>query len=889
MAIPPSPLILKQMDSRSRLIGFGSGSDVGFTRRAVTAAILGALVIFAVAMLIAQRTIRDLAASRSWVTHTYDVLRSLDGILVTMDDAQSGQRGFLITGSESFLASERRAAAAAQREMTELAALVRDNAAQSQSARELNTIALRRLAAMERTVRIRRQQGQQAAALFVRDGPGRPLMDSLRATASKMKRNEESLLARRAAHERRSLRRAQIMASVGVVVAALLALIAILLTSRMLRAVSVTRRSATYVRSLIDSTSDGLYGLDANGIITFVNKAMTTRLGYAPDELVGMPAHKTIHHTRQDGSAYPVEECPMYRAAAGGAGGVVTNEIIWTRKGTPIPVEYSINPMRDGDGNPGAVVGFRDITERQTAEAELHRARDQAEAANQAKSDFLARMSHELRTPLNSIIGFANVLRRNKAGNLRTEDMSFLERVHRNGINLLALINDILDLSKIEAGKMEAEITSVRLEEVVQHVIEQFEPLVSDKGLTLRSEIPDGLAPILSDRAKVEQILVNLVGNAIKFTDAGSVTVSIETDGATTPVAIRVRDSGIGIPQKRMKAVFDAFEQAEETTSRRFGGTGLGLPISRSLAHLLGFELTVESVEGEGSVFILSLAGALAGQSTRDLAISASEEERAAGAEAIMRGKRVLIVDDEPASRALIADEIAALGGEWIEASSGDEALRLAAAEHPDMITVDLLMPGMSGKELIEKLAADERLKRIPFIIVTAGEKHDGLVGNTRAVAKPVQAKDFADALKAGAGVGKVLIVDDNPDTQRLLASYVYEQGASEVRVAANGKEALLVTREYHPQLVLLDLVMPGGDGFEYLAQLCLDDSATDIAIMIITSRELNSGETKQLQLQTSGILRKDGNLEENLREALRRVVAQRQAGKPGADSTKFT
>jgi PAS domain S-box-containing protein len=273
-------------------------------------------------------------------------------------------------------------------------------------------------------------------------------------------------------------------------------------------------------------------------------------------------------------------------------------------------VELFFNPIQDQKGTSGVVVFGKDVTPRLRAEEAMRAAKDEAEAANQAKSRFLANMSHELRTPLNSVIGFANVLMKNKGDRLSDKDLNFVGRIVSNGRHLLTLINEVLDLAKIEAGRMDLDLSTVDLGHLVRETTQQIEGQVRGKPVELRTEVPDGLDMVETDAHKLKQVLINLIGNAIKFTAEGSVTVRVRADEAGgRATAIEVVDTGLGIPESRLEAIFEAFQQADSGTSRRFGGTGLGLTISRSMVQLLGGEMRVESEEGKGSVFTIELPG----------------------------------------------------------------------------------------------------------------------------------------------------------------------------------------------------------------------------------------------------------------------------------------
>ncbi len=838
---------------------------------------IGALVLITGVAFLVATSISSLINTRKMVDHTHAVIEGLNRLLIEVEDAETRQRGFVITGDSSFLGKASRSSDVTKL-VGSLEALVSDDALQSETVKRLRAHTEAKIAVSDTTNLVRGSLGYDAAAARVRTGRGRILMDSVRATVEAMTARELALLKSREEGERSSLQRAALAGALGVLSAMLLGFLAIVLLSRVLRALAEGRRSARYAETLLHATTEGIYGLAPDGTISFVNRAMRDTLGYRSEEMIGKPAHALLHHTREDGSVYPATDCPMYKVLQTGGGGVFDNEIIWRKNGASIPVEYSVNQMQDREVTGGAVVSFRDITDRQMVETALRKEKEAAESANQAKSDFLARMSHELRTPLNSVIGFSNVLLRNKAENLRTQDVSYLERIQKNGVHLLALINDILDLSKIEAGRMEIEIDTVSVADIVRDTINQFETQVQEKGISLGTTIPERLAVINTDPTKLQQVLMNLVGNAIKFTNEGSVEIQVITDPATDkPIAITVRDSGIGIPADRIDAIFDAFEQAERSTTRKYGGTGLGLPISRSLCALLGFELVLSSEVGVGSTFTVDLRPKpkfLEGV----YEMLPTPEAESEGADAVLHDKLVLIIDDEADSRMLIAHQIASLGGRSAGASNGEDALRIARDIRPDLITLDLLMPNMDGWAVMKALKSDPALREIPVVIVSlvAREHGKGMVGAMSVLSKPLDRGSLAHALKRGVGVGRVLVVEDDSDSQHLLASFLYEEGAAEVRAVAGADDAIMALEEFKPDLVLLDLGIPQGGGETFIEAIAKVPVDLAPRVIVVTGSELTSRQIKDLEAVTLSVVRKGGDLELNLKRWVREFAAKR-------------
>ncbi len=356
-----------------------------------------------------------------------------------------------------------------------------------------------------------------------------------------------------------------------------------------------------YLEKLFESAPEAIIVLDETGGIARMNDEFTRMFGWRRDEALGRRVADLIvpEDRRSEDRAW------LERVIQGHTIGYET--VRARRDGTRIDVSI-LSTAIDLEPTRTAIYEiYRDITARKRADEELRQAKEAAEKATRAKSEFLTRMSHELRTPLNSVIGFASVVLRRGTG-LSGEERTFLERIRDNGLHLLSLINDILDLSKVEAGKMTLVSEPVDVAELIGEVLEEFRGQVLDRELELAADLPRGLSPLTTDRGKLKQILINLVGNACKFTERGTVSVRIVADGAGDPRAIEVHDTGIGIPPDRMREIFESFEQVESGTARPFGGSGLGLAISRALCDLLGFDLAADSEPGKGSVFTIALS-----------------------------------------------------------------------------------------------------------------------------------------------------------------------------------------------------------------------------------------------------------------------------------------
>ena len=529
----------------------------------------------------------------------------------------------------------------------------------------------------------------------------------------------------------------------------------------------------------------------------------------------------------------------------------------------------------------------QDVRARERITGELGDALAKAQSANRAKSDFLARMSHELRTPLNSVIGFANVLLKNKRDTLDEQDKSFVERIQANGRHLLGIINDILDLAKIEAGRMDFSPGSVDIGVLVTETMREFD---WRDGLTGELIVPAQLTPVQTDRDKLRQVLVNLISNAAKFTERGRVVVRVIADAETNaPLRIDVIDSGIGIAKERVDAIFEAFEQAEVTTARRYGGTGLGLAISRSICERLGHRLSVVSTHGEGATFSVALRSGVPAPMRHELPARGtpvvpadSGVRRMLGTVAETARPTVLVIDDSSDSRLLISQFVEDAGYQAMTATSGEQGLQMALEFRPDLITLDLMMPGMDGWDVLRRLKMHPSTADIPVVVVSivGSEQRGGIVGAMDIVDKPVSREELIGALRRNLGKrpARVLVVEDDADARTLIHAHLSELPGFEVRTTSDAESALGVLEDFTPDLVLLDLMLPRMGGMELLARLRGDERFVDLPVVVTTSKSLDPAELRALERQTLTVVQKGATLGEQLRRVLRGVLREVRA-----------
>jgi signal transduction histidine kinase/DNA-binding response OmpR family regulator len=495
-------------------------------------------------------------------------------------------------------------------------------------------------------------------------------------------------------------------------------------------------------------------------------------------------------------------------------------------------------------------------------------ARERAEEANRTKSEFLANMSHELRTPLNAIIGYSEILEEDAADQGQDSLINDIKKIRNAGKHLLSLINDVLDLAKIESGKVDLYLESFDVNKMVKDVVDTLQQTCEKNNNKMVVNCPDNVGLMRSDFTKVRQSLFNLLSNASKFTHNGEVKLTIEqqvvkakTGESQKFLHFIVQDTGIGMKPEHCKKLFQAFSQADSSTTRKYGGTGLGLAITQNFISMMGGEVMVESEYGVGSTFTLKLP-----QIARQVSTKAEEfDESTATVSSILinplHTKTVLVIDDNHHDRKFLHRYLTGEGYNVVMAVNGKQGLQMAKEIVPDMITLDVMMPEMDGWETLVALKNDPFLVNIPVVMSSIIEDRHlaQTLGAVDYLAKPVdkvRLLNVVDKHIARSARGPILVIEDDPDTLEITCDLLVQAGWS-IQAAENSTEAIEIIEKSPPMLILLDLMMPEMDGFELIKKLRYHPQWQLIPIIVITSVELSSTEYAQLSKQVQNIFQK--------------------------------
>jgi len=598
-------------------------------------------------------------------------------------------------------------------------------------------------------------------------------------------------------------------------------------------------------------------------------RPLANRLERLTNELVNKAEADVVAGIEASGEAYRTSQTIVIAFVVGAIALalILGRTISWSLIGPIREIDARLSEIASGDFTQRVAVGNRDelgalaANVNRTSEqlGDLYR---QLEMASEHKSAFLASMSHELRTPLNAIIGYSEMLYEAAQDEGQEEFLPDLAKIRDAGRHLLGLINDILDLSKIEAGKMDLYLEEVDLAGLIEEVRSIVEPLMMANANRLEIVCPAAVGMFYTDRTKLKQSLLNLLSNAGKFTHDGR--VKLEVRPALTEISFIVSDTGIGMTEEQQGRLFQAFSQADASTTRQYGGTGLGLAISRHFCEMLGGSIAVESAPGRGSTFTITL----------------SDRGRAApAAAAIPQGAEhaalVMVVDDDPNARDLLASTVRREGYRVIKATDGEAALALAREWHPDVITLDVLMPRMDGWAVLTAIKSDPELAEIPVVIVTVLADRGIAVslGAAEFLTKPVDRARLAATIRQNVhGTGVVLVVDDEPESRRLARRHLEKLGW-EVDEAEEGTDALhWLSQNPRPAMILLDLLMPGMNGFAFLEEIAKHAEWRLIPVVILTAMPLGAAERELLAGRTREVIAKGAD---DLAAVLRRILVR--------------
>ena len=986
------------------------------TANSVTAAwtnigLAAVLAFFLISGAIAYLNVQVLRENQQKILHSHTVLVALDKLISTMQDAETGQRGYLLTGNDKYLAPYNAAVADVGARLDAVAALTGDNATQQTNIVQLRRHLDAKLGELGETIDLRRGKGAEAALALVNTDRGKFEMDAIRSQADLMRQEEQRLREIRIAEMDRAFETARASGIIsGLLGAALTVLVFIMIRrsgnvrarQQWLQAGEVGLANAMMGDKSVEQVADSILAFLAQYVGFQAGALFKGEQGrYRRVATLGVPADADMP------LGFAVKEGLLGKVAAEGRASIIRDVpegymTIGSALGSDKPKNLVIVPARANDTvNAVIELGFLnavddrvlqlldqtagsigialrsaryrtqlqdalDETQRQAEELQvqseelrvsneeleehgkalkesqvrleqqqveleqtnsqleeqaqtLETQRDdlertgaavqlkarELEQASQYKSDFLANMSHELRTPLNSLLILSKLLGDNRDGNLSAEQVKYAQTIRASGDDLLTLINDILDLSKIEAGHIQIQPEAVSLQRLTNDIRQLFQPVADEHKVALEVEIADDCpTAIETDRQRLEQVLKNLLSNAFKFTEAGSVRLDIARVGSDH-LALAVKDTGIGISPAQQESIFEAFRQADGTTSRKYGGTGLGLSISRELARLLGGAITLQSSPGQGSTFTITvpLVYDPAQVAPRDGAVVSRPNEPGPAASEPVKPKRslrekleddrniltdarrlLLVIEDDEAFAAIVRDLSREMGFQCILAGTAEEALNLAKEFKPSAVVLDVGLPDESGLTVLDRLKRDDQTRHIPIHVVSAADHSQTALslGAVGYLVKPVERDALAQLLQTlearlTTTMRRVLIVEDDAVQRDAVGRLLASRDVQTVGVGT-AAECLEELRRQTFDCMVLDLSLPDASGFSLLETLSLGDHAYP-PVIVYTGHDLSADDEQQLRRYSNSIIIKGAKSPERLLDEvslfLHQVVAE--------------
>jgi signal transduction histidine kinase/CheY-like chemotaxis protein/CHASE3 domain sensor protein len=975
---------------------------LGSTDWVIWLGLAAAIIFFLATGAVAYFNFQTLKADSALVIHTGDTLTALDDVLSMVKDAETGQRGYLLTGKDSYLDPYNAAVQEIGPGLDALQRLTIDNPTQQDRLGSLKQRIGAKLAELKQTIDLRQNQGQAAALAVVQSDRGKQDMDAIRDQVSAMEREEIDLRAKRLAEMADAYSRAIFSG----IISSLLGIGLTGVIGFLIFRAEAARRKEDWLQAGRVGLSKAMLGDQpteqlGDNILGYLCKYLDAHAGaifirdshgpYRRVSAYGVPAEARIptHFERgagllgqaaAEGRSFLVRDVPEGYLAIGSALGegkprhlVIspanvdgsTNAVLELGFVHPLNADALslLEQMSDAIGIAVRSANYRvelqnflEETQRQAEElqaqgeelrvsneeleeqsrslkesqsrlelqqAELEQTnsqleeqaqllegqRDDLERANeivrlraqeleqasQYKSDFLANMSHELRTPLNSLLILAKLLADNDNGRLSDEQVRYAQTIQSSGVDLLTLINDILDLSKIEAGHMEIKPEPVAIARLTRDLSNLLRPVAEKKNLEFRIEVDPGCpSHVETDGQRLEQILRNLLSNAFKFTEQGKVELRVRA-AADGQIALTVADTGIGISQDKQKAVFEPFRQADGTISRKYGGTGLGLSICRELVRLLGGTLALRSGEGEGSTFTVLIPGTYSAtrvqpreeparppantfalespQFVPTPADNCKPTGRVEDDREQLTGQRrvLLVIEDDQSFAGILRDLSREMGFECLIAGSATEALALAKEFHPNAVVLDVGLPDHSGLWVLDQLKRDTRTRHIPVHVVSASDNAQTALslGAIGYLLKPVKREDLTDVLKKletklAQRMHRVLIVEDDPVQREAVRSLL---GSHEVETvtAATAAECLILLKDQTFDCMVLDLSLPDASGYSLLETLSKESAYSFPPVIVYTGRDLSGEEEQRLRRYSKSIIIKGAKSPERL------------------------
>jgi PAS domain S-box-containing protein len=960
-----------------------------------------------------RNTVRFSEASE-WRKHTYEVLRNIDATAAGLVDAETGQRGYLLTGQETYLEPYRAAIKNVGQTIANLKSLTSDNLNQQKRIQILKPLVEKKLGELQLTIDLRKNEGLASANEVVLEGSGKRWMDQIHALLAEMTSEEEALLQARTQHASQSVTRSVRAVFAGALLSIfLLALCFVLLTRELFerkKAQDALEKSEKWFSTTLSSIGDAVIATDMNGAVTFMNAVAQSLTGWSLEGARGKSMDLVFDIVNKE-SRRPVENPVKKVFREGKVVGLADHTILLSKSGKEFDIEDSAAPILTDAGEAfGVVLVFRDITDKKLAEEEtsrqkdllqlilgsvsdgvvvadtngkfllfnvaaerfigigaidaspdqwshqygsflpdgvtlfpanelplvramrgenvddvelfirnpnvpegrllnitgrplkgedgslkggvvvlhditlqkraqeaLTRAKEEAERTSKFKDQFLSTMSHELRTPLNAVLGFSDLLSDERYGPLNEKQRRYIDHIHTGGKHLLTLISDILDLSKIEAGRMELAIENLGVRAAFGEVLSVMQPLADKKSHVLSSSAEAEVA-VRADSTRFKQVLMNLLGNAIKFTpNGGRIELAARLDSGR--VRVEVRDNGPGIPDEEKKRIFEAFYRLRDS-GKKTEGTGLGLAITQRLVELHGGELSLDSQAGQGSCFYFSLPATAPVREA--LSRKTDSASRALGPQ------RILVIEDDRAAAQLIHSQLSSAGYHVTLCEQPQNALEIAAQLQPNAITLDIVMKPKNGWEILIQLKRDPRTAQIPLIVVSIVDQPSmgTLLGADEYLVKPVDKMTLLGAIARHVGnhpgtkPGRsILIVEDDAPTREFIAEMLTTHGFL-VTTAADGAQARAQVAAALPELVILDMMLPEVSGFELLAEWRASLRTAGLPVFVLTSKDLSHEEQRYLRTHAEVLLRKQQPWHEALVKQIERVMAPSMAEK---------